>query len=166
MAIAPLLESWTTALEATALARALRSSIWAYPLVNAGHLLGVALLIGSILPFDLRLLGMWPWAPLVPLWRVLTRTAGVGLALALACGSMLFITRATAYAASGLFMAKMGIVVVGAVNAVALHGLARQARQIALWEVNGLPGYVRWSAGVSLAAWPSALILGRLVGYF
>lgn len=161
-----MLEAWAAALEATTMARALRSSVWAYPLVNAGHLLGVALLLGGIVPLDLKILGMWPSAPLAPLWRVLTRTAGVGLGLAVVCGAMLFITRATAYAASGLFIAKMGIVVVGAINALALHGRARQERQIALWEVNGLPGYVCWSAGVSLFAWPAALILGRLVGYF
>ena len=65
---------WLVALEATALAGALRGSVWAYPLVNAAHILGVALLVRGILPLDLRLLGAW---------RVLTRMAGAGLGLAI-----------------------------------------------------------------------------------
>lgn len=51
-----MLGQWLAALEATELARALRDSVWIYPLVNAGHILGVALLVGSIVPLDLRLL--------------------------------------------------------------------------------------------------------------
>ena len=95
---------WLVALEATAVAGALRGSVWAYPLVNAVHILGVALLVGAMLPLDLRLLGAWRSVPLAPLWRVLTRTASAGLGLAMVCGTLLFITRATEYAASGLFI--------------------------------------------------------------
>src|SRR5262245_6160196 len=111
---------WLAGLEATALARALRGSVYAYPLVNAGHILGVALLVGSIVPLDLRLLGAWRTAPLAPLWHVLTRTAATGLALAILFGSLLFIAKATEYAASGLFLSKMAVVGAGAVNALAL----------------------------------------------
>ena len=38
-------------------AQALKASFWAYPLVNAGHILGLALFIGAIVPLDLRILG-------------------------------------------------------------------------------------------------------------
>ena len=54
---------WLGGLEATALARALRDSVWTYPMINAGHILGVALLVGAIVPLDLRLLGVWRSAP-------------------------------------------------------------------------------------------------------
>src|SRR5512145_1609747 len=82
---------WLADLEATALAQALRDSVWTYPLVNAGHILGVALLVGSIVPLDLRLLGAWRSVPLAPLWEILTRTAGAGLVLAMVFGVLLFI---------------------------------------------------------------------------
>ena len=59
-----MIEDWAAALEATALATGLRNSVWSYPLVNAAHILGVALLVGSIVPLDLRLLGAWRSAPL------------------------------------------------------------------------------------------------------
>ena len=87
-----------------------------YPLVNTAHILGVALLIGSVVPLDLRLLGLWGSIPLAPLWAVLTRTAAIGLGLAIIFGTLLFITRATEYAGSNIFIAKMILVLLGTAN--------------------------------------------------
>ncbi|WP_445398454.1 hypothetical protein [Zobellella sp. An-6] len=157
---------WLVALEATALAGALRNSVWVYPLVNAAHILGVALLVGAIVPLDLRLLGAWRSVALAPLWRVLTRTAGAGLALAIVCGSLLFITRATEYAASGLFISKMAVVAMGTANALALRWVRPVDPERILPAGAKPPGRVRLAGGVSLAAWLTALTLGRLVGYF
>ena len=161
-----MIEQWAAALEATALAGALRNSIWSYPLVNAGHILGVALLVGSIVPLDLRLLGTWRSSPLESLWSVLTRTAAVGLVLALVFGVLLFITRASEYVTSNFFIAKMAVVGLGAANALLLR--RRMQAQISRipapnWQV---PGGSRLAAALSLVLWLSALTLGRLVGYF
>lgn len=153
-------------LEATTLAVVLRGSAWAYPLVNAGHIFGVALLVGSILPLDLRIIGWWASVPLAPLWRVLGRTAAVGLGFAVACGILLFITRATAYVQSGLFLAKMVVVGIGAANALILFVAAPGDVFSAQWTSIQLPWYIRLSAWFSLAAWLTALVLGRLIGYY
>jgi hypothetical protein len=162
-----MIEEWFAALEATELAAALRDSFWSYPLVNAAHILGVALLVGSIVPLDLRLLGAWRAVPLAPLWRVLTRTAGVGLVLAIIFGTLLFITRATEYAASNLFIAKMAVVGLGMANALALRMLPPPAQIAETTSPHGKPPpRLRLTAGLSLATWLTALTLGRLVGYF
>lgn len=157
---------WLATLEGTALARALRDSVWVYPLVNAGHVFGVALLVGAIVPLDLRLLGAWRKVPLVPLWCVLTRAAAAGLCLAVGFGALLFATRATEYAASGFFLAKMTLVAVATVNALALRtgGIARWL-QSEHADVP-VPPRVRGAAALSLACWLTVLVLGRLVGYF
>ena len=161
-----MIEDWAAALEGMELAAALRNSIWSYPLVNAAHILGVALLIGSIVPLDLRLLGAWRSVPLAPLWRVLSRIAGMGLALAIIFGVLLFITRATEYVASNLFLAKMIVVVVGAANVMTLRVLMpAHGSKIASTQEKS-PVRLRFAAGLSLAAWLTALTLGRLVGYF
>jgi hypothetical protein len=154
------------ALEATALAGALRRSVWAYPLVNTAHILGVALLVGAIVPLDLRLLGAWRSVPLYAIWRVLTRTASAGLVLASVFGALLFITRATEYAASNLFVSKMVIVGAGAANALLLHIVLPNKRLRSASATGKLPGRVQLASGLSLAAWLTALTLGRLVGYF
>jgi hypothetical protein len=161
-----MIEQWAAALEATELAAALRNSVWSYPLVNAAHILGVALLVGSIVPLDLRVLGAWRFVPLAPLWQILTRTAGVGLSLAIIFGTLLFITRATEYVASNLFIAKMLVVATGTANVLTLRILpSPQASVIASPPAKPLPP-LRLAAGISLATWLTALTLGRLVGYF
>lgn len=157
---------WTAALEATALARALRASVWAYPLVNAGHILGVALLVGAIVPLDLRLLGLWPSIPISALWRVLTRTAAVGLTLAVFCGAMLFSARASEYVRSALFVSKMVLVAAGVTNALVLRAAAPTGQMLEDAAPEKIPSLVRFAAGVSLLVWLAALVLGRLVGYF
>jgi hypothetical protein len=155
-----MIEQWAAALEATDLAVALRNSVWTYPLVNAAHLLGVALLVGSIVPLDLRLLGAWRSVPLAPLEGILTRIAGAGLVLAMIFGTLLFITRASEYAASNVFISKMVVVAVGTANALALR---------MMWPASTAgktPARLQLAAGISLATWLAALTLGRLVGYF
>ncbi|MGH6930129.1 MAG: hypothetical protein ACREEV_17565, partial [Dongiaceae bacterium] len=79
-------------LEGSALATALRGSTWVYPLVNAGHIAGIALLFGAIASFDLRLMGAWRLVPLDGLSRVLVPLAATGLVIAAVAGSLLFIT--------------------------------------------------------------------------
>ena len=161
-----MIDAWTAAIEATALAGFLRSSVWAYPLVSSGHVLGVALLVGSIVPLDLRLLGLWEKVPVGPLWRVLTRSAAAGLALAIFCGALLFMTRATLYAESALFAGKMAVVAAATANALLLHARMPAALLHPDPDAAVRSARVRFSAGVSLSGWLSALILGRLIGYF
>ena len=157
------MNEWPAALEATAFAAALRGSVWAYPLVNAAHILGVALLVGAIVPLDLRLLGLWRAVPLTPLWRVLTGMAATGLIIAVAAGVLLFTARATDYVASSLFLAKMAVVATGVLNALVLRWMDSAAR---LRPVEQPSTGARIAADISLCAWPTALLLGRLVGYF
>lgn len=160
-----MLDQWLAALEATALANALRDSTWVYPLVNAGHILGVALLVGSIIPLDLRLLSLWRSLPLAPLRHVLTRTAATGLVLAACFGSLLFATRATEYVASPLFVAKMAVVLAATSHAIAFRQVIADATSPD--QASGTHSWrVRATAGISLIAWLAALTLGRLVGYF
>ena len=53
------MEALFAALEGTALAQTLRGSRWVYAAVNTAHIFAIALLIGSVVPLNLRLLGVW-----------------------------------------------------------------------------------------------------------
>ena len=83
------MEAFFAALEATAPAEYLRASRWGYAAVNGAHILGIALLVGAILPLNLRLLGFWPSIPRANLLRVLVPISAMGLALAVLTGSLL-----------------------------------------------------------------------------
>ncbi len=159
-----MIEAWFATLEGLTPIAALRVSQWAYPLVNALHILGIGLLLGSILPLDLRLLGLWPAVPIAPLWTVLTRTAAAGLLLAMASGGVLFAAGASDYARSPLFLAKMPLVAAGVVNALALRWHARAALH-GMLNTGQVPRSARLAALVSIVVWLSAMLLGRLVAY-
>ncbi len=138
-----------TALEATGLAQFLKVSRWVYPLVNAAHILGIALLVGAVMPMDVSVLrGRTAAVGLLRWWSVL------GFALAASFGALLFVTQATDYVGNWWFLAKMGVIVLALMNAIVHFRLdrlpIRQRRQAAI---------------ASLALWPAALILGRMIGY-
>lgn len=148
------------ALEAWAPAVALRHSLYAYPLVNSAHVLGIALLVGAIVPLDLRLAGMWPSLPVGPLHHALTRMALTGFILAAASGVLLFLTRATEYASAPLFLLKMGLIVLAGLNALWLW------RQTNAHFAAGSQRPLRLAATLSAILWVGALLTGRLVGYY
>ncbi|MGF6172441.1 DUF2214 domain-containing protein [Ensifer sp. 4252] len=158
MSAAELLE-W---LAAWPLASAMRRSAILYLVVNAAHILAIALLIGAIVPLDLRLLGFFGNTSLEVLGPFLSRAAAVGLCLAIVTGLCLFSVRPAAYATNAAFLAKIGLLGAGAANAVSVHlgGAWRAA-------VNGGPvsRRVRVSAAVSLTAWLGALLAGRWIGF-
>ena len=51
------------ALQESGFAFAIRDSTWIYPIANLTHILGLALLVGSILILDLRVLEQDPGQP-------------------------------------------------------------------------------------------------------
>jgi len=143
------------ALEATALPQDLRASVYAYPLVNAGHIVGIALLFGAIVPADLRLLGLWRRQNPAALLAICRPVAAFGLVLAVSAGSLLFMVRASEYAANPAFLWKVALVAAAIVNA----GLAERALRRGAATASTL------HAAASLLLWLAALVAGRLVAY-
>ena len=146
------------ALENLSLVVALRESTLAYPIVNALHIVGVALLFGAIVPLDLRLAGWRREVGAVDgLSRLLLPVALCGFVLGAGAGLLLFATDARAYAASPLFQAKIVLIATALANAWALRRVdwrRAQGRRVAI------------GAAASLLLWLAVIILGRLVGYF
>ena len=153
------MEAVLAALSATDTAQALRASRWGYAAVNGLHIFGIALLVGAILPLDLRLIGFWPRVPRAELARVLVPCAAAGLALAMSMGLLLFAVRAPEYAALKVFQLKLVLVALGTAGALALHA-AHGA-----WFEDASPGRLRVHAALSMTAWLGALACGRLIGF-
>ena len=137
------------ALQQSELAQAMRQARWLYPAVNTAHILGIALLFGSLAALHLRTLGLMRGPDVAALDSLVTPIAASGLGLAVLSGAAMFTTDAVKYAASTLFLAKMALVAAGFLNAIWLKR-KRAARPAAL---------------VSLSVWTAAIICGRLTGY-
>jgi hypothetical protein len=138
---------------------ALRESTLAYPLVNALHIIGIALLFGAIVALDLRLIGWRREAGETDrLASLLLPVAIGGLVVAIPAGLLLFATDARAYAASRLFQAKILFIALAIGNALWLRASERRGPQP--------DRRAAVAGGASIALWLGAIVLGRLVGYF
>jgi hypothetical protein len=141
----------------------LRSSQYVYPLVNAAHILGFALLVGSIAALDARILGFARTIPLADAARLLLPFAIGGLMLAIVAGVALFIVKPQEYWANPVFLVKLGLIVLAVTNALSLR--VRPAWRAALDGGIVTPG-LRVSAALSLCLWVAVLVAGRLIAFF
>lgn len=151
------------ALQGSDPAVALRKSFWVYPLVNAGHIFGLAMIFGAILPLDLRMLGLWRDIDLRRLARVLVPVAIAGVVLSLATGLALFSARPLDYAFKPLFQVKLTVLAIAIANALLLHRAAAWRQAPATGNV---PLRLSAAATVSILAWMAVILCGRLIGYY
>jgi hypothetical protein len=152
------------ALQDAVLVDALRRSHWVYPLVNAGHIVGLALLFGAIVPLDLRLIGLWQRIPIGGMARTLLPVAIAGLLLTVTTGALLFSVSAVRYAGLTLFQVKLLLILGASANAVLLHGsTAWGAYQHG--ELAGTTPRLQVAGVLSLGLWLSTIVAGRMLGY-
>ena len=150
------------AFEHSALGAAMRQSVFLYPAVETLHIVGLALLVGAIAVFDLRVLGAFRTASPAALARTAVPVAIAGFALAVPMGVLLFATEATHIAVNPAFQAKLACIGVGLAN-VGIFRLIAWRKTLA---GAALPASARVGAAVSLAAWLGAIAGGRLIAYF
>lgn len=140
----------------------MRQNLTAYVLVNAGHILGIGLLVGAILPLDLRLMGIIRKGAMEEIAPFLVRFAAAGLALAMLTGVMLFSVRPVEYAGNPAFLAKMGLLALGLINLAVLH----RSADWPMAKRGARPSFgLRLLAALSFATWLSALLAGRWIGF-
>jgi hypothetical protein len=140
----------------------LRKSGTAYMFVNAAHILGLGLLVGSILPLDLRLIGFFRSVPLAVIGPFLSRAAATGLSLAVLTGLVLFSVKPSEYLANTAFLWKITLLAL-ALGTIVLQHSGRHFRLAV--EHGEVSVRVRLLAALSTVLWLSALLAGRWIGF-
>ncbi len=153
------MEALLAAIEASDLAQSLRVSRWGYAAVSGVHIFGIALLVGAVVPLNLRLLGFWPKVPRIDLLPVLITMASIGFAIAALSGLLLFSVGAQDYAEIDFFQAKLVLIGLAIVSAVTIH------RGYGLLLQGASQGRLSLHAFVSLTCWVGALACGRLIAF-
>ncbi len=143
-------------------ATALRESGTAYLFVNATHILGIGLLVGAILPLDLRLVGVLRGPPLALLGPFLSRASAVGLGLAMTTGMWLFSVNPLDYIENQAFLYKMGLLGLALINVISQH--ASVDYRLAL-QGGAIHVRVRVFALLSACLWLAILVAGRWIGF-
>ena len=152
-------------LQATEFATSFRESGYLYPAVEGTHVLALALSVGVVMWFDLRLAGVaWKQRPVSEVFLRLRPVMLVGFALMFATGAVLFSARATEAFNSFYFRTKMALLVLGGLNVVLFHLTIDRRR--AEWDALQPPPLQARVAGVvSLILWFAIIAAGRIMAY-
>jgi hypothetical protein len=138
-------------------------SLWAYPLFETMHTIGMAMLVGSLGLINLRILGYKSELPIFGTQQLLP-LAWIGFTLNLISGLSLFASDAVYFWESYTFRVKIALVVLGGINAAVL------GRRVFRDAPAGAPAVVptsgtKWVAATSLVFWFGAICAGRLIAY-
>ena len=153
------------AIEASALGQAMRQWLWLYPSVETVHIVGIALLVGSIVVLDLRLLGLSRSLPVRRLSAHILPWTAASFVLIIPSGLAMFVAHAGELIANPVFAVKMCLILLAGANAGVFH--AGVFRSTGKWDVDVMPPLAaRAAAAVSLLIWISVIACGRLLAYF
>ena len=148
------------AIEQLALVRLLKSSYYAYPIVNALHIASIGALLTSVWLMDLRVLGLVTSVPDQPFLRLLRRVALIAFLCALVTGLALFSVRASEYVGLPVFLVKMTLIMLAGLNLLLFVVLGRNR------PGGRAPGSgERAAAAVSAVLWTAVLFAGRFIGF-
>lgn len=150
----------------TQLATAIRESEIVFPVIETVHVLGIALLAGTVAIVDLRLLGL-----ILKRERV-SQVAGqilpltwVGFAAMLGSGVLLFLAEASKSYYNPAFRFKMLLLVIAGLNPLIFHSTVY--RNVSQWDdAATAPWRARLTAYLSLSLWSGIIVAGRAIAYF
>ena len=132
------------------------ASAYAYPLLEVAHIVGIALLVGNLVLFELRVWGFGPELPVRALAHLALRLSLAGFVLVAASGLLMFAGQPQELLDSRVFVVKMGLVLLAGLNAASFHardGLALLDRTARVQTV------------VSMGLWLAVIICGRWIAY-
>ena len=137
---------------------------WTIPAIQSVHIVGIALVMGSVLMIDLRILGLaWTDQTL----RQTTSRFGPWLTgslwLLLGTGLLMVVGEPVRELVTFSFWLKMALVAVGTVVAVAFQRAVRREEQ--RWDGASHGGSIKTLAVVTFLVWIGVIFLGRLIAY-
>lgn len=143
----------------------IRDSLYAFPLVESVHVIGLTLVFGTIAIMDLRLLGVASvHRPFTRVATDLKKWTWVAFAVTATTGLTMFSTNATVYYANPQFRMKMLAIALSGLNMLVFEWTT--GRRTPLWdhdEAAPFPGKI--AGALSIVLWITVIFLGRWVGF-
>jgi hypothetical protein len=152
-------------LETSGFAGGIRDSLFLFPLLESTHVIGLALVFGTIAIIDLRLLGIASTErPFQRMWSDILKWTWAAFALTALTGALMFITNARVYYHNFFFRTKMLLLVLTGVNMLVFELTAR--RTVHQWDkASSAPRAGRIVAALSLVMWIGIIFMGRIIGF-
>jgi hypothetical protein len=148
--------------ESLALSVAIRDSLWLFPVIEAVHLLGLALIGGIVLLVDLRLFGFSVTAkPLPALSREIEPWLIGSLGVMMMTGLLLYTSEPIKLYYNTPFWLKMAFL------ALAIgYTFTIRRRVLAAGEARIAPAWRKLVAIISISLWTGVGISGRGIGFY
>ncbi len=152
-------------LEATSLATGIRNSLFLFPMLEAVHVIGLALVFGTIVVIDLRALGVASRGRgFAKMATDLLKWTWIGFAIAAVTGALMFTTNAQVYSVNTFFRIKLVLLALAGLNMLVFQFTA--GKTIHQWsEAPTAPPIGKVAAILSLCLWVSIIFMGRLIGF-
>lgn len=148
----------------SALGTSIRESVYAYPLIEGLHLIGLTFSVGLILFVDLRLLGVFLRnVPVTDVLRPLRPWLLTGFALTFSTGILLFTSDAAKFINLWIFPLKILFIALAGINALWFE--SRWGAKAESWQIFALPKQVKIAAFTSITLWSAVVVAGRLIPY-
>lgn len=132
---------------------ALASHPWAYPALEAVHIVGIGLLLGNLVLLECRVFGAGAALPLRPLARLSLGIAVLGFGVAAASGLLMFATQPQELLANRAFTLKMLLLFAAGCNAAAFHARGSLERLDTLARVQLAGSLLIWLAVIACGRW-------------
>jgi len=144
--------------ESTAIGLYLKQAMWAFATIETVHIMALAVLLGTMIVVDLRLLGLGlKRMPPAELSGLLAPWFWTSLVIMIASGACLFSGEAVRLATSGPFAVKMLFLAIAIVVHITIHRKA-----VASPSANALG---KIAAHASLICWLGIALAGRAIAF-
>ena len=152
-------------IQSSSIGVALSESPYAFPLIEAIHLIGLSVSVGLLFLIDLRLVGVFlKKVPVTDLLRQLRPIVLGGFAVIFVSGGLLLWSEVATIIVSPAFPVKFLFSAIAGLNA--LYFEFKLAKQKPVVENHAtLPTNVRYAGIASLFSWSVVIIAGRLIPY-
>ena len=152
-------------IEATQIGSIARESMWGFQILVGLHILGLIFSVGTLIWFDLRLLGAgMRGCPVSRLYRQLMPWTLSGFVVMFVSGTFLLAGFATSAYSNFYFRLKVAALLLAGVNAMLYHLVTE--RRIAEWDqAPKPPGAARIAGVTSIFLWAVIILAGRMMSY-
>jgi len=152
-------------IENTGIASSIRNSLYLFPMLESIHVMGLAIVFGTIAVIDLRLLGLASVnRPFRKVASDILKWTWIAFAITFLTGGLMFTTNASVYFHNSVFQAKMLLLLLAGINMGVFElTTGRSSRE---WDtLKSPPVAAKTAAIISLTLWISVIFLGRWIGF-
>ena len=139
-------------------------TVWGWPAIETLHFMGLALLIGTVGLFDLRVMGLARGVSMSALHR-LVPWGVAGYALNVMTGVMFVASDPGQYLFNPAFQTKLALMGVAGINVLFFHRFAFGPVEQAGADASA-PYAAKVAAAISLTCWIGVIVCGRLITYY